>query len=341
VIYSRRAYAVRDSRGPLVESLILTFRTYRPGAGNMRPNPSGRTLSGQSTSIGSNKKIRNKKGKTMRHIVVVCTLLASLFGRAATAQRTMTSEEATVRTVYAKLSYAVDLETAIRAVRHNPKITYAQLTQEVAKESLTFHLSDFSVGDISSVLDQKYSQVFHDIRDGGNVIDITSVTETFTEENKPGVKTETSMNVAQPRWSHGPQGPVPDLTVAEALPIMERESGISALMRYCTYTVTVAFEGRSRTYQTQFFFGPEGQGEVNPGDMVVALGGGMLQELLVKPVYPQVLLKTDTYGKNPALREFLEVNQRSNATCQRGEACCDLSALQCGVYSSDLKGGIQ
>jgi hypothetical protein len=280
--------------------------------------------------------------KSMKYLVTICVLfLTSLAARQQAAAAGMTHEEQTVRTVYAKLSYAVDLETAIRAVRHNPKITCAQLTQEVTKDSLTFNLSDFSIADISSVLDRKYAEVFHDIRDGGNVIDITSVTETFTEENKPGVKTETSMNVAQPRWSIGPRGAVPDLTVAEALPIMERESGISALMRYCTYTVTVAFEGRSRTYQAQFFFGPEGQGEVNPGDMVVALGGGMLQDLLVKPVYPEVLLKTAQYGKNPALREFLEVNQRSNATCKHGEACCDLSALQCGTYSADLKGDPQ
>ncbi len=34
VICSCRACAVRDSRGPLIESLIFTFRTYRPGAGN-------------------------------------------------------------------------------------------------------------------------------------------------------------------------------------------------------------------------------------------------------------------------------------------------------------------
>jgi hypothetical protein len=272
----------------------------------------------------------------MRYLAVACLLLTSL--SAAVAQ--MTHEETVVRTAYAKLSYAVDLETAMRAVRHNPKITYAQLAQEVAKESLTFRLSDFSVGDMASVLDRKYSNVFHDIRDGGNVIDIASVAETFTEETD-GAKTETRMDLARPRWSRGPLGPVPDSTVAEMLPAMERESGISALVRYCTYTVTVNFEGRSRTYQADFYFGPEGRGQAAPGDMVVALGGGTLQELLLKPVYPEVVLKTATYGRNPALRELLEANQRSNETCRRGEACCDLYALQCGIYSADLKGGLQ
>jgi hypothetical protein len=274
----------------------------------------------------------------MRYLGVACLLLASL--SAAVAQ--MTHEETVVRTAYAKLSYAVDLETAMRAVRHNPKITYAQLAQEVAKESLTFRLSDFSVGDIASVLNQKYSEAFHDIRDGGDVIDIGSVTETFTEEihGPPHAKTETSMNVARPRWSHGPLGPVPDSTVAEALPIMNRESGLSVpLVRYCAYTVTVTFEGRSRTYQADFFFGPEGQPD--SGDMVVALGGGALPELLVKPIYPQVLVETTMWGTNPAVRAFLEANQRNNETCRRGEACCDLSALQCGIYSADLKGGRQ
>lgn len=273
----------------------------------------------------------------MRYLAVLLCLYA-LSASAAD----MSREETIVRTAYAKLSYAVDLETAIRAVKHNPKITYAQLTQEVAKEALTFSLSDFSCDDISNVLDQKYAQVFSDIRDGGDVIDIGSVTETYTDETNPGAITKTSMNVAVARWSHGPKGPVPDLTVAQALPIMEQESGISSLTRYCPYTVTVTFEGRSRTYRADFFFGPEGQDEASPGDMVVALGGGTLKEFLTRPVYPQVFLRIARFnGNNSVIREFLNENQQSNATCKRGEACCDLAALHCGVYSADLKGGLR
>jgi hypothetical protein len=271
----------------------------------------------------------------MRYIAITCMILASI--SAASAE--MSHEETMVRTAYAKLSYAVDLETAMRAVRHNPKITYAQLAQEVAKESLTFRLSNFSVGDIASLpQNHKYYEFFPDIRDGGDVIDIGNVAETLTEE-KDGLKTETRMDVAQPRWSHGPLGDLPDLTLAQALPIMEQESGVPSLVRYCTYNVTVTFEGRSRTYRAAFYFGPQWQPDA--GDMVVALGGGALPELLVKPVYPQVLVETTMWGKHPAVRAFLEANQRSNETCRSGEACCDLSALQCGIYSADLKGGHQ
>jgi hypothetical protein len=192
-------------------------------------------------------------------------------------------------------------------------------------------------GDIVSLpQDHKYYEFFPDIRDGGDVIDIGSVTEQVTEE-VGGVKTATQMDVAKPRWSHGPLMDLPDLTVAQVLPIMNRESGLSVpLTRYCTYTVTVSFEGRSRTYRAGFYFGPDGQPD--SGDMVVALGGGGLPKLLVEPIYPQVLLETPMWRNHPAVRAFLEANQRSNATCRRGEACCDLSALQCGIYSADLKG---
>ena len=272
----------------------------------------------------------------MRCLAVIFSLLVPF--SAAVAQ--MTHEETVVRTAYAKLSYAVELETAMRAVRRNPKITYAQLTQEVAKESLTFRLSDFSVGDVAALpQDHKYYEFFPDIRDGGNVVDIGIVTEQLTEEVN-GVKTSTQMDVANPSWSHGPLMDLPDLTVAEALPIMNRESGLSVpLTRYCTYNVTVTFEGLSRTYRAAFYFGPQGQPDA--GDMVVALGGGALSTLLVKPVYPQVLVETAKWGKNPTVRAFLEANQRNKATCIHGEACCDLSALQCGIYSADLKGGLQ
>jgi hypothetical protein len=54
----------------------------------------------------------------MRYLAVICLLLASL-QEAAIAQ--MTHEETVVRTAYAKLSYAVDLETAIQAVRHTQR----------------------------------------------------------------------------------------------------------------------------------------------------------------------------------------------------------------------------
>lgn len=267
----------------------------------------------------------------MRYLVLICTMFATISVAFAAE---VSHEETVVRTAYAKLSYAVDLETAYRAAKHNPKLTYAQLTQQVAKESLTFRLSDFSVADIASVANRRYSEVFPDIRDGGDVIDITSVQEKMTED---GV--ETDMDVAQPRWSRGPLGDVPDSTVAEMLPIMEKESGIPSMVRYCTYVVTAAFEGRSRTYRAAFYFGPDGQ--ATPADMVVALGGGTLRELLVKRVYPQVLVETRTWGKNAALREFLEAGQRTNASCRPDEACCDLSSLQCGIYGADLKGGRQ
>ena len=267
----------------------------------------------------------------MRFLTVFYVLLVSLSAFAVD----MTPEEQTIRTAYAKLSYAVDLETAIGAVKANPKVTYAQLAQDVAKGSLTFRLTNFSCADISSVANQKYASTFDDIRDGGDVIAITSVTEKVTE----GQDRETLMPGARPEWSHGLKGPVPTSTVAQMLPVMEQESGITPLLRYCGYTVTVSFEGRSRTYPADFYFGLDGK--VAPGDMVVALGGGTLAELLVKPVYPQALVETAMFGKNSAIREFLETNQRSNATCRHGEACCDLSVLQCGVYSPDLKAGRQ
>jgi hypothetical protein len=143
----------------------------------------------------------------MRYLVVACVILASISAAAAE----MSHEETMVRTAYAKLSYAVDLETAMRAVRHNPKITYAQLAQEVAKESLTFRLSNFSVGDIASLpQNHKYYEFFPDIRDGGDVIDIGNVAETLTEE-KDGLKNRNSYGrstttlVARPSWrSSGP-----------------------------------------------------------------------------------------------------------------------------------------
>lgn len=265
----------------------------------------------------------------MRYFTVVCMLLTSM--PMATAAE-MSHEEAVVRNTYAKLSYAVDLNTAYRAFQANPKISAADLARQVELQGLRFKLSDFTVGNLAHIAEAKYADVFPQYDDNGEDVIHTNV----TKENYGEVGGATaSMETATAKWGPAPNGRAPDYTVGQMIPVLEREMGVSPPLRYCSFTVTATLAGRSRTYEASFFFGAKDQ--VAPADAVADVGGGALWHFLLHPLYPDILLRT-RIGEIPAVREFLTANQRSNASCKSGEACCDAETLQCGVFSADLTG---
>jgi hypothetical protein len=210
----------------------------------------------------------------------------------------MTHEEEVVRAAYAKLSYAVDIKTAFRAVQSNRAISPADLARQVELKRLRFQLSDFKVGNLTDVGDTKYVDFAGQFPDGQDIVNTTIATETLTEEGSPTASTDSA--VAE--WGRGPSGIPPFLTMRESLHLIEEESGVKPLLRYCTYTVKVTLEGRSRTYKTSFLFGSDGQ--VAPGDAVVGLGGGALAYFITHPIVPDVFLKT-SLAASPAVRSFL------------------------------------
>jgi hypothetical protein len=243
----------------------------------------------------------------------------------------MTPDEAAVRSAYAKLSFAVDLNTAYQAVTANPNIDAAALAQQVEREGLRFKLSHFKCGDLAEIAKQSYG-VLGQYPDGQDVIMTSPVSSSLIEGTAPEVLTE----MASATWAQGPNGTPPNATVGELLPIMEQESGVSRLRRYCTFTATATLGGRSRTYQAHFLFG--GENRIAPGDVVVAAGGGALETFISHPLYPDILLRTSLWNK-PAVHAFLMSTQRTETSCRVnvGDVCCNANTLQCGVASADLQ----
>jgi hypothetical protein len=258
----------------------------------------------------------------LRKLLLPLLLLAT-FASAATP----THEETVVRTAYAKLAYAVDVNTVYSLAIANPTIKPEELNREVEARGLRFQLSNFKVGNLSDISNEKYD-VLGQYPDGQDIIQTSTV-------ERVEIGAPTSMEVASAKWEEGPSSTAPDMTVREMMPAMQSESGIkSLLVRYCTYTVTATLAGRSRTYDASFLFAADG--EVVTGDVVAAIGGGPLLHFISHPVYPTVLLK-GALAKTPAVRNFLEAGQRPESTCVNGEVCCDTAALRCGVPSADLR----
>ncbi len=263
----------------------------------------------------------------MRYLAVLCVMLASLSG--AVAQ--MTHEETVVRTAYAKLSFAVDINTAYTAALTKPATSPADLAEQVEHSGLRFTLSNFTVGNLADIANQPY-ELLGQYPDGQDVIYTSLATVMHNDSHAFPVASE----LATAQWGQGPQGHAPRLTVAQMLPLMEQESGVSPLLRYCTYTVTATLAGRSRTYKAAFLFGEKGKAA--PADAVIALGGGALAPFISRPVYPGVLLQTSLW-KNQSVRNFVVTTQRFETSCKAGsgEVCCDTDKLQCGVPAADLR----
>jgi hypothetical protein len=138
-----------------------------------------------------------------RSMTAACVLLASLV---AVAADNMTHEETVVRNAYAKLSYAVDLNTAYMIVQANPKINPSELAGQVELKGLRFQLGDFKVGNLADVADAKYSDTFDQYPAGQDVIRTSVATLSY---NEVGGATG-SMEAATAGWGPGPEGTAPN-----------------------------------------------------------------------------------------------------------------------------------
>jgi len=248
-----------------------------------------------------------------------------------------TPVETTVRNAYSKLSYAVDIDTVYQVASHGKDPTATDLADSLAKHALKFQLSNFNEGQIHDISEQNFLRLFpQHAPDNNEVIQTQLKTHKYNEANLPAASMDTIVAKWGPAASwHGDNNVLADYTVREWIPILQAELGVPHLVSYCTYTVTVSFEGKSRTYPAAAFFDKDGNAAID--DTVAGGNGNLLQYFLQHPIYPQILVGPNTISAKPAVRNFLEANQKSAASCKSGDACCDAEAMQCGVFSADIR----
>jgi hypothetical protein len=213
-------------------------------------------------------------------------------------------EEAVVRATYARLSSAVDVNTAYMAAKSNRLVTAADLSSKIAAAGLRFELSDFKFGslddsDVVEVVDKDFPGM---VPDGQKIIQTTVatlVTTETTDAGKPG--TPVSSVTATAFWSEPPHGTAPGWPMRDLRSVLEQELGVKPLLRYCTYTVKVTLAGKTKTYKAAFFFGENDKPA--PSDTVVGIGGGALAYFASHPLVPDILSKT-RFDKNPAVHNF-------------------------------------
>lgn len=262
-----------------------------------------------------------------------CSLLTLMLLTGANGQET--SEEKVVRKTYAKLAYAVQLETIHKLLRENKHATLSDLENRLGVSAVKFGLSSFSSGSVTDIAQQAYLD-FVTKPNGEDVLSVGPGTFRFTEDlaDKREVR-ETKENTAQARWSKGQNLTGEDWTIpfGQALPMIEAQNK-STYSRYAAYKVTVVFEGRSRSYNAMFLFGT-GEEPVLPLDNVTI--NSALVFFVKNSVYPAVLLETPVSQKD-SVADWLKAHQVSDAECRSGqrEVCCDLDSLSCGVAAGDV-----
>jgi hypothetical protein len=231
-----------------------------------------------------------------------------------------------VRTTYAKLAYAVQSYTVYQEAQRNQNLKSSELTQKLQENELRFDITDMSSGAVSEIASKTYAD-FVARPDGQDVLSIAHDTTTFDEKGQHF----TSHFAAVPHWVHGQQVQDNwDVTVKYALAANGNDYS-----RYVTATITVHFQGRSRTYHTLWLFGSSDV-SAKPLALDLVVGQSVI-DFGLDSAYPSVLTDTSLRSRS-VVNDWLASTQRFDASCKTGkqDVCCD-SEMRCGVHSEDLR----
>jgi hypothetical protein len=253
----------------------------------------------------------------------------------------MTSEEAVVRNAYAKLTYAVELGTLHNLAHEyyrNPnasEIDRGAFAAHLADGELRFQLNEVRVGNLADIAQVKYEDLVTK-PSGGPALSIHSSVLSYTENGRKVENTET----ATAKWIIS-QTLLEDWSMpfAKAQTMVEQDrdhaSNWKLARHYLSCTVTGFYQGRSITYKALWLFGANGE-VVGAVDTGVDINGGALQYFLTHKVYPYALVETQMRDI-PVVREWLTGHAVSSSCADHRDACCDLSALKCGVARAELQ----
>lgn len=264
-------------------------------------------------------------------VVFVSTLLC--------AGQKMSHEEQVVRTTYARLSYAMQVNEVVKAVDDSTKgqvVDRATLHQRLKSAEMTFVLSDFKIGSVTDddIAQTKYSDLV--TKPSGDSLDITPGYSTFGTDspaNGSAIPQKTQSMIAFAQW-HKSQTVNEDWEQpwAKMFPMIERSDWFS---RYAAFKVSVNFQGRFREYHALFLFGHDpktGAEYVVPVDTVAGLTGA-LHFFIRNNAYPETLIEGGLGREIPAVHGWLEEQATEGKTHDDN---CDPTTANCGVSRQDL-----
>jgi len=246
-------------------------------------------------------------------------LSVAFVGTALAANR---QDEQIVRNAYAKLAYAVQSHTVFVEATKNPNLKSPELAQKLQDNELRFEITEMSSGALSDIVSRPYSD-FVTRLDTQPILQITHNTQTVDENGE-----RFTTYFADPHWSHGSRSQEDFLDG----PVTEQIGG-SNFSRYVAATITVRFQGQSRTYRALWLFGSD----ILSIDSVVG-AGGVVKDFSTENLFPSVLTDSSLRSRS-VVSDWLNSTQRFDASCKTGkqDVCCDSTTIRCGVNSEDLR----
>ena len=252
------------------------------------------------------------------------------------------TEETIVRTAYAKLAYADEVRIILDALNNisHDKLwkTKANAVDRELASRLNFDLSEFQGGKISDIADRKMSD-FDGAPSaiGGEVLDVTPSVYNYADNGTP-IGYVLYVKFA---WKPAPRqilSPAETWSVAKAMRLEEFSS--KKFTNYVTYTVTVTFSGKSRTYNAWMLFGRDEKGKPQVRFMDGVIDPTALTFAFEHSLFPVAFVKSDLHTV-PFVDKWLydnplACNARSEKDDNRIDVCCDPGTGRCGIPESRL-----
>jgi hypothetical protein len=265
----------------------------------------------------------------MRLKLVLLLLLTPL----AKGQQQMSHEEEVVRTTYAKLSYADEVRIIMKTMNALPdKFQADERSADKALASrLEFQLSDFKTGSVSEIEGRIMADVAGVPPEGDTQGALLVAPGTFNYKDNSAIgqgKTEWTV-YATVSWNTQPQHRAAGdgWPVAALLNLKEMNGPYD---RYATYTVTMTFQDKSRTYNTAALFGKNADGaNVHFLDLI---SGNMTLDLLAKTDMSTAPFSRTDLRDVPFIRKWLNGNRQQGCSVKgHGDVCCNPETKKCGI----------
>jgi hypothetical protein len=254
----------------------------------------------------------------------------------------MAREEQIIRTTYAKLSYADEIRIILdilqRTGRDKLWLTSANAADRALNGRLSFELGNFHFGKISEIAERKMAEFDGSPSAiGGEVLDVTPSTYNYSGDKIPPMY----VSYVKFAWKPSPYLALPpseNWTVARALQSEQFEG--KPYTDYATYTVSVTFERRSRTYNAWMLFGRDATGAQQVYFMDPVADSTAVLFAYEHSMYPTPLAQADLRTV-PFIDKWLYDNSRScvatyNTKDDKNDICCEPRSGRCGVARSSL-----
>lgn len=270
--------------------------------------------------------------------------------------QTMSHEEEIVRNSYAKLTLMCEIGALTDSIvfpADGAKLSEADIDLKVAESRPIYELSNFQVGDLSTIKDRPVTDFESRPADGQRILRIRGKGITYSDPASWTSNTSAVMHwdTVSMRWQkpdpHDLLDPRIRMSLFQTASVQELKADGSppsppkkvTYTRYAAFTVNASFQGESTGFYSAFFvFGADADGKqyLEAYDAISGEHDNVsLSSILSEPGYPEGFLR-GSLREHPAIASWIRVNEVAASSCilAKENLCC--SKGRCGISTEDF-----